>query len=90
MEGTTYPIVALVKGNNGKENPITFTETGIQFRTIQFPKLVNKSVEKKGWINIYRNPAPGHGFIFKSREDAVCGGMSEIVDTIEITWREPA
>lgn len=86
-----YPIVALIKDNDTKEELLnSFTEDGrhYTYRYDAPEDLFMAPNKKEGWINIYDNKEVG--YVYDSKEEAItniCTGL-KVKTTIKIEWEE--
>lgn len=86
-----YPIIALIKENNGDEVLYTYTLDGKVSKYSDSPiNLVMKPVKEEGWINLCFNAGRTYldGFIYKDEETAISTGSSrrDYLRTIRIEW----
>lgn len=91
-----YPILALVDDKDGKL-PYLYTEKGT-WNKIDSPDsrdlCMRSTIEKEGWINIYKIPTKNSlfgGKIFPLLHEAMREAKTsefELIDTVRIKWRE--
>ena len=89
MKGTMYPIVALVKDNNGElEFLATYTKDGISAEYTAHYTLFFAPEKREGWVNVYRDfDGLMCGSVFATEEDAKCNAKTAIA-TVKIEWEE--
>ena len=89
-----YPIVALIECEDGKEILGEYSNEGrteiYETKGIDLMMLPEK---KEGWVNVYYNRTDGITFSkhpYPSKEEAIknAGTMSNIIDTVNISWKE--
>lgn len=90
-----FPIVALLKSDNGKEYPVSFTKEGrFSDGIADNPKdLFMEGIKKEGWINIYEALKESCiGVVHKSKEEAmrikVNGQGVTYITTVRVEWEE--
>ena len=90
-------IVGLVRDDlMNKERPLTWTKEGqyfVQAGETAYDLFFEDSKEpvvRKGWVNVYKSPGGEIvlGGVRKSKEEAEQIGQRDIIDTIEISWKE--
>lgn len=94
--GDIYPVVALVKNDNGFECLKQFTEEGMYItsgETVMDLKMV--PVDKQGWINLYRSSQTGEVYCGETicdseyrAEEIHENEGDEKVDIVRIRWAE--
>lgn len=90
-----FPIVALLKGDNGKEYPASFTKEG-RFSNGEVDSskdLFMVGEKKEGWINIYEVLKEGTiGAVYNSKEAAMRMKINEkdvtYITTVKVEWEE--
>jgi hypothetical protein len=90
-----FPIVALLKSDNGKEYPASFTKEGrFSDGEVDSSKdLLMVGEKKEGWINIYGAfKERCIGAVHKSKEEAMRMKVNEkdvtYKDTVRVEWEE--
>lgn len=90
-----FPIVALLKGDNGKEYPVSFTKEG-RFsggKEDTSKDLFMEGIKKEGWINIYEALNERCiGVVYNSKEAAMRMKINEkdvtYITTVRVKWEE--
>lgn len=90
-----FPIVALLKSDNGKEYPASFTKEG-RFSDGEVDSsndLLMEGIKKEGWINIYEAFMERCiGTVHKSKEEAMRMKVYEkdvtYKATVRVEWEE--
>lgn len=90
-----FPIVALLKSDNGKEYPASFTKEGrFSYGEVDSSKdLLMVGEKKEGWINIYEAFMERCiGAVHKSKEKAMRMKVNEkdvtYKATVKVEWEE--
>lgn len=90
-----FPIVALLKSDNGKEYPASFTKEGrfSDWEVDSSNDLLMEGIKKEGWINIYEALKERCiGVVHKSKEEAmrikVNGQGVTYITTVRVEWEE--
>ncbi|WP_347026411.1 hypothetical protein [Bacteroides ovatus] len=90
-----FPIVALLKGDSGKEYPVSFTKEGrFSDGGKDNPEdLCMEEIKKEGWINIYEaNKEKCIGAVYNSKEAAMRMKVNEkditYITTVRVEWEE--
>lgn len=90
-----FPIVALLKGDNGKEYPVSFTKEGrfSDGEADSSKDLFMVGIKKEGWINIYETVSERCiGAVHKSKEEAMRVKVNKkgvtYKDTVRVEWEE--
>ena len=95
VDNNRFPIVALLKGDNGKEYPVSFTKEG-RFSDGEVDSsndLLMEGIKKEGWINIYETFMERCiGAVHKSKEEAMRVKVNEkgvtYKATVRVEWEE--
>ena len=92
MEGTTYPVVALIENGSGYEQLTAFSKNG-EYAVNESSRsdLFFAPKNHEGWINISREEYGYEGgLIYDSKEDAekIAKVNKCCVATIKIEWEE--
>ncbi|EGN00240.1 hypothetical protein HMPREF1017_00766 [Bacteroides ovatus 3_8_47FAA] len=90
-----FPIVALLKSDNGKEYPASFTKEG-RFSDGEVDSsndLLMEGIKKEGWINIYESLKERCiGAVYNSKEAAMRMKFNEkgitYITTVRVEWEE--
>lgn len=90
-----FPIVALLKGDNGKEYPVSFTKEG-RFSDGEADSgkdLFMVGEKKEGWINIYKGLKERCiGAVYNTQEEAISMKINEgrvtYKATVRVEWEE--
>lgn len=90
-----FPIVALLKSDNGKEYPASFTKEG-RFSDGEVDSsndLLMEGIKKEGWINIYESLKERYiGAVYNSKEAAMRMKFNEkgitYITTVRVEWEE--
>lgn len=90
-----FPIVALLKSDNGKEYPASFTKEG-RFSDGEVDSsndLLMVGEKKEGWINIYESWTGKYiGAVYNSKEEAMSmradGQGIKYITTVRVEWEE--
>ena len=82
-----YPIIGLIKNDDGFEYPVSYSESSINLF------FCMKSQKKVGWINIYKSSIISNHYrtgnrIFCTEEKAIREKSEIWVSTIKIEWEE--
>lgn len=94
-DNDTFPIIALLKRDDGKEYPFSFTKEGRSSlgKAVSQNDLVMRGIKKEGWVNIYR--ALGErciGPVYNSKEAALHMKVNEkdatYITTVRVEWEE--
>ena len=89
------PIVALIKSDKGGESAYYYYVNGMtlsnNYQSVH--DLMMLPEKKEGWVNVYYNRTDGITFSkhpYPSKEEAIknAGTMSNIIDTVNISWKE--
>ena len=87
-----YPIVALIKYENGIENVIQFKKDGTRYSKESAIDLFFDTVKKEGWLNLHRNDMGFimPGYLYDTEEQALkeIRDKEKHVATIKISWEE--
>lgn len=90
-----FPIVALLKSDNGKEYPASFTKEGrfSDWEVDSSNDLLMEGIKKEGWINIYETVSERCiGAVHKSKKEAMRVKVNEkgvtYKDTVRVEWEE--
>lgn len=91
-----FPIVALLKGNNGKEYPVSFTKEGrfSDGEADSTEDLFMVGEKKEGWMNIYiRMDQVMNSPIYETKEKAMDKIIREneyptYITTVRVEWEE--
>lgn len=90
-----FPIVALLKSDNGKEYPASFTKEGrFSDGEADSPNdLLMEGIKKEGWINIYEALKERCiGAVYNSKETAMRMKINEkdvtYKATVRVEWEE--
>lgn len=91
-----FPIVALLKGDNGKEYPVSFTKKG-RFSDEEKDSLDDLCMvgeKKEGWMNIYkRMDQVMNSSIYETKGEAMYKIIREneyptYITTVKVEWEE--
>lgn len=90
-----FPIVALLKSDNGKEYPASFTKEG-RFSDGEVDSsndLLMEGIKKEGWINIYKGfEERCIGVVYNTKEEAMRMKINEkdvtYKATVRVEWEE--
>ena len=90
-----FPIVALLKSDNGKEYPASFTKEGrfSDGEADSSKDLFMVEEKKEGWINIYEaSKERCIGAVYNSKETAMRMKVNEkditCITTVRVEWEE--
>lgn len=90
-----FPIVALLKGDNGKEYPVSFTKEGrfSDGEADSSKDLFMVGEKKEGWINIYEaSKERCIGAVYNSKGTAMRMKVNEkditCITTVRVEWEE--
>lgn len=90
-----FPIVALLKGNNDKEYPVSFTKEGrfSDGKADSSKDLFMEGIKKEGWVNIYEAlEEKCIGAVYNSKEAAMRMKVNEkgvtYITTVKLEWEE--
>lgn len=90
-----FPIVALLKGDNDKEYPVSFTKEGrfSDGKADSSKDLFMEGIKKEGWINIYEALKERYiGAVYNSKEEAMSmradGQGIKYITTVRVEWEE--
>ena len=87
-----FPIVALIKCQDGKELVFSFTKEGEYFPgTSDNKDLFFETKKHEGWVNIYeygRGKYITSEIVYTKKEDAIMGKNKNYLTTIKIEWEE--
>lgn len=90
-----FPIVALLKGDNDKEYPVSFTKEGrfSDGEADSSKDLFMEGIKKEGWINVYEALAEKCiGAVYNSKEAAMRMRANEqgikYITTVRVEWEE--
>lgn len=90
-----FPIVALLKGDNGKEYPVSFTKEGrfSDGEADSSKDLFMVGEKKEGWINIYEaSKERCIGVVYNLKETAMRMKVNDqgvtYITTVRVEWEE--
>ena len=90
-----FPIVALLKSDNGKEYPASFTKEGrfSDGKADCSKDLFMEGIKREGWINIYKAlEEKCIGSVYNSKEAAMRMKVNEkdvtYITTVRVKWEE--
>lgn len=90
-----FPIVALLKVDNGKEYPISFTKEGrfSDGKADSSKDLFMEGEKKEGWINLYKATTERCiGCVYSTKGEAMLNIVKDrsitYIDTVKVEWEE--
>ena len=91
----TFPVVALIMGDNNREFTFTYREDGLYEEGQRYScDLFFATVKNEGWVNLYmvsdvRNFPTETCYIYTTKEEALEHALgNNYIETVHIEWEE--
>lgn len=90
-----FSIIALLKSDNGKEYPASFTKEGrfSDGEACSSKDLFMEEIKKEGWINLYKATTERYiGCVYNTKKEAISKIVHDenitYIDTVKVEWEE--